>query len=217
MAITVAEIFERTRRLLLDEGGTRWPDAEMVDWYNEGLLDMVTRRPSLLASIDTLACVPGTLQSVPVGRIAIIDLGQNLGSAAKPRNGGIPRSMTKDALDRMYPDWQYASTGSMVKVVVGDPNHPNQFWVFPPQPAINPGRLTITFSKRPGVVLVADIATTNFEMNDEYAPVAIEYLLYRSELKDAENPSSGQRAAQHLQNYLGLLGVNTQQAQPQQG
>ena len=213
--ITVGDVLSRASRQLNDDSAVRWANAELVGWYNEGLLDMVTRRAELLPVLDTFALTSGTKQDIPSNRIAIIDIGQNLGPAAKPRNGVVPKVHDKDLFDQAYPEWQYASTANIVQVVIKHQKMADSFWVFPPQPSLNPGRLSIMFSKRPGVVLLANIATEVFECDDEYIPIAVEYLLYRAFGKDAENPASGQRSAQHLQNYLGLLGAGA--PQPQQG
>jgi hypothetical protein len=210
--LLVSEIFERTGRILLDEGGVRWGSAELLDWYNEGLLDMVTRRPGLLPSVDDVVLVAGTQQVLTTDRLAIIDVGQNIGSVAKPRNGQVPNITPKDTMDRLIPDWQYQSSSVMVITVVTHQQTPRIFWVYPPQPTVNPGRLRMIQSKRPTVVSATSAA---FEPDDQYMPIMIEYLLYRAFSKDAENPSSGQRSAQHLQNYLGLLGAGA--PQPQQG
>lgn len=210
--LTVAEIFERTRRILLDEGGTRWPEAELLDWYNEGLLDAITRRASLLPSVDTFTCVAGSLQSVPADRIAIISIGRNLGPAATPKSGPVPVTVDKAVMDRLHPSWQADPPKATVNAVVGQPAIPRTFYVSPPQPAANQGRLEITFSKRPTVVTNT---SSTFEPDDEYMPIIIEYLLWRGMSKDSENPQLLQLANQHLQNYLGLLGAGAPQPQQQ--
>lgn len=210
--ILVSEIFERTGRLLHDEGATRWTAAEMLDWYNEGLLDAVTRRPALLPSVDTFVCVAGCLQVVPADRISIISVGRNLGPAAAPKSGPIPLTMDKTAMDRLHPTWMSDPPKHTVAVVIGQPGLTHQFYTYPQQPSTSQGRLEITFSKRPTVVT---LTTAAFEPADEYMPIIIEYLLWRAMSKDGENPQLTTLAAQHLQNYLGLLGAGA--PQPQQG
>lgn len=208
--ILVSEIFERTCRILLDESGVRWTSAELLDWYNEGMTDMVTRRPGLLPSVDDVVLAPGTQQELAADRLAIIDVGQNIGSAANPRNGCIPNIIPKDTMDRLMPDWQYQTTAVMVSAVVTQQQIPRLFWVYPPQPIVNPGRLRMIQSKRPVAVSETSAA---FELDDQYTPILVEYLLYRAFAKDGENPNMTARSAQHLQNYLGLLGVGQKQEQ----
>lgn len=212
MSLTVDEIFERTRRVLLDEDGVRWADAELLDWYNEGLLDAVTRRPGLLvAAPETFSCVAGTIQSIPANRIALVSAGRNLGPSATPINGPVPTVTNKELVDKLIPDWQSDATSAVITMIIGSQSVPYSFWVYPPQPASNQGRLEMIFSTRPTVVTST---ATAFELHDEHAPILVEYLLYRSWLKDSESQVSAQRSASHLTNYLGLLGAN-QQPQPQ--
>lgn len=213
--LKVSDILTRAGRLLADEGATRWTNAVMVDWYNEGLLDMVTRQGSILVSVDTFTMVAGSQQAVASDRIAILDIGQNLGPVAKPRNGEVPPVYDKETMDAAYPGWQSSSPGSLIKAVVRNPVSPKIFYVFPPQPTTNPGRLSIIFSKRPSVVSVNSISSTTFQPDDEYEPIMIEYLLHRGCLADSDNPAMAGRASSHLQAYLGMLGAGAPQPQPQ--
>jgi len=202
--ILVSEIFERSGRILNDEGATRWTSAELLDWYNEGLLDAVTRRPALLPSVDTFACVAGIKQDVPADRLAIITVGRNLGPAAAPKSGPVPTVMDRSLMDRVHPTWASDPAKATVQTVLGTPATPRIFYTYPPQPAANQGRLEITFSKRP-VVVSATIAA--LEIDDQYEPILLAYLLYRAMSKDSEHPQLLALSNQHLQNYLGILGV----------
>ena len=98
--ITVGDVLSRASRQLNDDSAVRWTNAELVGWYNEGLLDMVTRRAELLPVLDTFVLASGTKQDIPSNRIAIIDIGQNLGPVAKPRNGVVPKVHDKDLFDQ---------------------------------------------------------------------------------------------------------------------
>lgn len=210
--ILVSEIFERVGRVLQDEGVTRWTSAELLDWYNEGLLDAVARRPSLLLSVDTFACVAGVQQAVPADRIALVSVWRNLGPAATPKSGPVPTVMDRAVIDRLHPSWGSDPPKATVQSVLGQAATPKIFYTYPPQPASNQGRLEITFSKKPAVVTAP---TSALEIDDEYEPLIVAYLLYRAMSKDGENPQLLQLSNQYLQNYLGMLGAGQQQ--PQQG
>lgn len=207
----VSDVFERASRLLNDVGAVRWTPADLLAWYNEGVLDAVTRRPTLLTAIDQFVCVAGTIQSVPSNRIALVEAGRNLGPAAAPVSGPVPTLMTKDVIDRLVPSWQADAAAATVTAVITSPLAQRMFWVYPPQPSVNPGRLELMFSKRPTTV-VSDSET--IEIQDEHAPIIIAYLLYRAMSVDAENPAMGQLATQQLQAYLGMLGVGQPAPQP---
>lgn len=198
MSITVAEIFERTSTILQDVDAARWTEPELLDWYNEGLLDMVTRRPGLLVSVGELfTCVAGTVQAVPANRIRLIDVGRCLAT------GGVPQVMNKNLFDRLHPAWQSDTATAVVTVVATVDSIVDKFFVYPPQPSSGQAQLELTFSKRPVVVSDKD---TGYELPDESAPIMIEYLLSRCFKKDADSPNAARLASQYLNNYLGMLG-----------
>lgn len=218
MSITVAAIFARVNGILQDEDAVRWPVRELVEWYNEGILDMVTRRPDIKYVIDEVLLAAGCEQVVPDNRVAVIDVDRNLGPASAPVNGPIPKLLAKDLMDRLIPGWGYADNSATVEIVVVSPKMPSHYWIYPPQPVAAPGRLKMAMSVRPTNVseaeVIDDASPSMFCYDDKFGPIIAEYLLYRCFLKDSESPVALQRSAKHESTYLGLLGAG--QSRPQQ-
>lgn len=201
--ILVSDIILKAGRVLSDETGIAWKNAEMLDWYNEAILDLVVKKPETLAIVETFECAAGTQQTVPANRLAIVAMGRNMGPALSPKNGNIPVTLSKEIMDRLCPTWQGDSAKAVISAVMPSKT-PRLFYVSPPQPAINPGRLEVTFSVKPTFV-TADTAAT--ELEDLFMPAIVEYMLYRATSKDTENPQARQYSTSHLQAYMSMLGA----------
>jgi hypothetical protein len=78
-----------------------------------------------------------------------------------------------------------------------DDRDPKHFYVYPPQPAANPGYVEIIYSSAPS----AASADGNISIDDVYANALLDYILYRAYSKDADYAANNQRALGHFQAF----------------
>ena len=199
--ITGQQIVDRARRILQDttSGGTRWLDAEMLDWINDAQREIVLLKPNSFSSVEDLALVAGTKQTLPAEGLLLLTVVRNV-------NGKAVRRVDRNILDSENPDWHTATPGNTVEHYIFDEDAPDTFWVYPPQSG-TPGDVEVIFSKAP-----TDLASlvSVITLNDIYMNVILDYVLYRAYSKDTDYAGNVQRASNHYNGFNNSLGVKTQ-------
>jgi hypothetical protein len=199
--ITGQAIVDRARRILQDTtaGGTRWLDAEVLDWINDAQREIVLLKPNSYSSVEELTLVQGTKQTLPAEGLLLLTVVRNVGDKAV-------RRVDRNILDSENPDWHMSVASALVEHYIFDEDAPETFWVYPPQP-VSPGSVEVIFSKAPGdLATLASVLT----LNDIYMNVVLDYLLYRAYSKDTDYAGNQQRAANHYNGFNNSLGVKSQ-------
>lgn len=115
------------------------------------------------------------------------------------------RRVDRDILDSENPDWHTASQTSVVEHYVFDEDAPTTFWVYPP----NSGgtQVETILSKAP-----EDLPSlgSDLVLNDVYANVVLDFVLYRAYSKDTDYAGNLQRANTHYTAFNASLGVRVQ-------
>lgn len=200
MAITGDQIADRARRILQDttSGGTRWLDNELLDWINDAQREIVLLKPNAHSTVQDISLIAGTKQELPSGGLFLLSVVRNTG-------GRAVRRVDRDILDSENPDWHTASTSSTVEHYVFDEDAPTTFWVYPP----NAGgeQVEVIFSQSP-----VDLGTlpSALALNDVYANVILDFVLYRAYSKDTDYAGNLQRANTHYTAFNASLGVRVQ-------
>lgn len=199
--ITGQKIVDRARRLLQDQatGGTRWLDAEVLDWINDAQREIVLLKPNAKSVTANLTLVQGTKQGLPSAGIQLLSIVRNVSGPAILR---VDRSV----LDSENRNWHTDTADDTVLHYVFDEDAPTTFYVYPPQPA-SPGAIEIVYAGSP--TDLANLAAT-IDLNDIYANPILDYLLYRSYSKDTEYAGNAERAANHYAAFQGSLGLKVQ-------
>ena len=199
--ITGQEIVDRARRILQDttSGGTRWRDAELLDWINDAQREIVLLKPNSYSSVEDHTLVQGTKQDLPATGLLLLTVVRNTG-------GRAVRRVDRNILDSENPDWHNATESNTVEHYVFDEDSPTTFWVYPPQTA-TPGQVEIIYSRAPAEL--ASLANV-ISLNDIYANVILDYILYRAYSKDTDYAGNQQRAANHYNGFNNSLGVKSQ-------
>lgn len=188
MTVSVASLIARAAYLAHDVDNVKWPQTEMVDYFNEGQLLLVEGHPDACTKTATLALVAGAKQSNPADCIEIIDMRQNAGGAAIT-------PCDRSALDRFNPNWMTTQVGTTVIHYMDDPQ-PDTFYVYPA--LIGTGSVVLTYVATPAIVVYGG----NMAVRDIYADRLVNYLLYRMYSKDFEG-GDAQRAAAYLALFKG--------------
>jgi hypothetical protein len=208
MAVTkVTDLIRRAQTALQDATGVRWPVLELQDALNDAYRELVLARPDLNALTGTVACVAGTRQTITTAyphALRVIDI---------PRNaGGRRRAVTyveRRTLDEQRPFWHGDSASTSIQSWAWDARQPRDFFVYPA--AVAGTTLEVVYSQVPAPhtlsdIQLADPATTEtIRVLDSFANAALDFMLYRAFVKDAEYPGNAQRALAHYQAFQAAL------------
>lgn len=198
MATPVATLLGRAATLLQDPTNKRWTQTELLDWLNEAHTATVQLKPNAYVRLVTHQLVAGTLQTMPLDNVQLLDVLYNVDADDAP--GRTIRVCTRNILDTMMPNWHAGRTSSTVVHYIYTPLDPNRFFVYPRQPADAPGRVALQY----GAIPPACTAGGNIQLGDKYAPCLLDYMLYRAWSKDAEY-ADGTLAAKYFAQFSNYL------------
>lgn len=182
MTVTVQNIIDRAARIANDVGKVTWPQAEWLDWFNEGVAELITLHTDAHTETVELTLVAGAKQTAPAGSVEILDVRQVDG-------GNAVTLVDRNVLDRFAPDWMVRPVSSTVKHWLKD-QHPNAFYVYPAQGSA-PATLVVTHASIPQ----ASLATDAIPVREIYAANMTNYLLYRAYSKDSESGNADRAMA----------------------
>ena len=202
--ITSNEILMRVNKLLNDPGYTRWPKDELLNYLNDAQRAIVLRRPdSYTVDIDDFACVKGVKQALPADALKLIDIPRNaMGKAIRgPYN--------RQVLDDNYDEWYAGNTAQKVELYIYDERNPKTFYVYPG--VVAGVELTLVYSKAPPAIdVAANDSGEVIALDDVYVNAIIEWILYRSYMKDAEYAANPNKSQMHMNAFKSQLGEKSQ-------
>lgn len=214
MAVTTVGTVIRNAKLVLQEvtaAGTRWTNEELLGWLNEAYQAIVQIKPDASAINTTLVLVVGTRQEIPSDGMRLIDVVRNTATASQKM--GIMVT-TRRSLDTTRRSWHGDEPSIDIEQYMFDDQDPTRFYVYPP--ADKGAEVELIYSSTPSphdVSLGLDgLKDENIRLNDSYAPVITDYILYRAYSKDAEHAANLNRAQMHMQAYMGSLGQKAEVA-----
>lgn len=195
---TIREVIGRCNSQLADELKLRYPDPELLDYYNDALRAMITVRADVGANFETLTCTASSLQTLPEGAIRLLDI-------TRVSGGRAITPIPKEVLDNYDPDW-HLRTG-MPQRYCYDEQIPRQFYLCPaPATGIE---VEAKIARIPEAVKVDGI-DINVQVDELYINAIIAWILFRAFSKDVEGGNNAQIAAQHLQIFNDQMGLKTQ-------
>jgi len=195
MSVSVLDVLTRARLQLMDDTGIRWTDDELVAYVNDAQREIVLYKPDAVTRNENLALVLGTKQSLPAESIRLLTVVRNNSSTNKRSIRPVPR----ETLDRFKPDWHGETAVAEVQHFIFDDTDQKHFYVYPPNNG--DGEVEILYTKHPDTVTASD----NLEVADGYANTILDYVLYRAFSKDADIPSSSQRANVYYQGFMNSI------------
>jgi hypothetical protein len=204
MATPALAVIQRASTLLQDTTNIRWPQAELLDWLNDGQREVVLFKPNAYSRNATVALVAGTKQSLPADALALTEVVRNMGTNGTTPGAAI-RLVNREILDAQVPNWHIAPASATVKHYVFNPLDPKTFYVYPPQPATGQGRVEIIYPAIPANITLAD----NILLDDIYVTVLVNYIMHRAYSKDTEYAANAQLASAYYQAFTAMLGSKT--------
>lgn len=196
MAVTAQQLIDRARLTLADPNATRWTDAELIKYINDGQREVVLYKPDASSANTDVELVAGSKQTMPSDSVRLVAVVRNTHSQYKRAVRAVPR----ETLDRFRPNWHSDRETTEVQHFIFDENDQNVFYVFPPNDG--EGQVEVVYTKTPTDV---STGTDTLGVTDAYANAVLDYTLYRAFSKDADIPSSAQRANGHYQALMNAI------------
>lgn len=192
--MTPAQIIASARYTLNDTmTDYRQSDDELLGYINDGLKEAVILRPELFATIGDYNCIAdqceqGILFADAVALMEVLCI--HGGSALLP--------FDLMAMNAFNPGWRTDTAGPATQWTKFA-NDPLKFYVYPKAPANQV--LDVRYVRNPTTVALGD---SIIDLPVVYQPALVDYVVYRSEMKDSEHVLS-QRAQAHQQAFVAKL------------
>jgi hypothetical protein len=207
MATTkVVDILGRASIILQDSTNVRFPNDELLKFFNDAQKEVVLHRPDAnMQNVNDFTCVAGSKQTIPTTGLRLVDVVRNVGGRAITQ-------VDRKILDETLPNWHETTADGTRKIehFIFDPADPKHFYVYPK--ATTAFQLEIVFSAAPSDISISNFNTdtTTISVDDVYANSLLDYILYRAYQKDSEFAGNAQRSMMHYQGFTNALGVKTQ-------
>lgn len=184
--------------------GTRWPEAEILGYINDGQREVCVYAPRACTKTARPLAEPGTRQTAQglglADLVRVVNVPRNFNAA-----GNAPgRAITVQNIswiNEHRPNWHADSAADAVNFFF-DPDDPKGFYVWPP--ANGSTRLEVIYHATP-----QDLGSmgTPIVLDDIYANALTHYVLFRAFSKNAAFVKNPALSAQQYQMFLQSLGV----------
>jgi len=199
--ITAQGIIDKVRIILQDPDAVRWDDDELLGWLNDAQREIVLLKPdaSSIAEDLPLTDVGQTRFKINDSGISLIDVVRN---STTPKRA--IRQINREILDAQKPEWHTSNESSSIQYFMFDDRNPRSFLVYPPSDGT--AEVEVVYSKSPNTITITEV----IDLDDIYANVIADYILYRAYSKDAEYAANGQRAMAAYTSFAQSLGLKSQ-------
>jgi len=200
----VVDIIGRASIILQDTSNVRYPNTELLKFFNDGQREVVLHRPDAKTVNAGFTCVAGSKQSLPSTGLRLVDIVRNV-------NGRAVTQIDRKILDETLPDWhnQVADVTKKIEHFIYDSADPKSFYVYPQ--ALSTTDLEIVYSTSPADVVVSNFSTSTdvISVDDIYSNCLLDFILYRSYQKDSEYAGNSERSMMHYSAFANSLGIKT--------
>ena len=203
MTIKVVDILSRASVLLQDTAATRFTNANLLKFFNDGQREVVVHRPDALVSNGTLACANGSKQTIPSGGHRLVNVHRNT-------NGRAVTQVERKMLDENLPTWHdETASNNGIEHFIYDSTDPKNFYVYP-KAVSGTHSLEIVYSVIPSDISISNFATdtTIVGIDPGYANCLLDYVLYRAYQIDSDEGNIS-RAQMHYGAFAQSLGMKT--------
>ena len=91
MAVTAAHILDRAKLQLADPNLTRWSQAELIKYINDGQREVVLYKPDASSANTNVTLVAGSKQAMPSDSIRLVSVVRNTSSNSSRAVRPVPR------------------------------------------------------------------------------------------------------------------------------
>jgi len=213
--LTAANILSRVNNILQNTGGVRWSSSEQLEYLSDGQREIANFRPDATATHSNIQLVAGTEQSIPADGLRLISINRNMsGTAANATGARAISKVNLDVINSEEPSWHdstvtgKAAHGTVVKHYMFDQRDPRKFFVYPG--VSGNAYAEVVYSKNPTALTST---SDTIQVDDIYVNALINFVLYRSFLKESEFAANFERAGAHYQIFTQNLGIGAQLSQ----
>lgn len=201
MTTTAQTILDKVARELHDISGLRWTRAELLAWLNDGLRQIVLQQPTATNTVSAVKLSSGTRQTLPTGGWLLLNVVRNMGTdGATP--GRAVRVVSRELMNAFNPDWHTDTATAAARNFIYDLADQTKFFVYPPNDGT--GYVEINYSSQPSD-LTAESQT--IPMFDIYQQALMDYIMYRTCMKNVDYAQGAQLAAGYLATFNAGLGA----------
>ena len=201
--ITATSIISKAQVLAQDTTAIRWPVVEWLGWLNDAQREIAIARPNSFTKIASVPMVVGTKQAIPSDGIMFLEYIRAMG-AGGTTPGITARKVDRRLLDSQVPAWHTVTATAAPQHYVFDQMAPKSFYVYPP--STGSVQAEILYSASPTDVVAVG---NTISVDDIYATVLLDYLLYRAYSKDSEFVGNAERALVYRKAFDSALGLKT--------
>ena len=198
--VTVQNLIDQVRAILQDQDAIRWSDTEFLGWTASAYREIVRHRPDANSVTVNISTVADSRQMIPADGAYLISVVRNEGGSKR-----AVRPIERHVLDSQNPDWHTVNgttSTQSAKYYVYEKDSPKVFYLYP-APAAGVS-VSIQYARIP----TAHAATNEvISLDDTYAGLIVDYLLYRAYSKDA-SVGDANLAANYGTMFYQQLGVN---------
>jgi hypothetical protein len=196
--ITVSSVLARCAVLLQDPTNIRWPQAELLDWLNDGQREIALYKPNAFVKNQSKQLSAGTKQALPADGVSLIDVVRNMGTNGTTPGNAI-RAVAREILDSQTPGWHASTAAAAAKHFVYSVLDPKNFYVYPPNDGT--GHVEIIYVAAPADATLLSVIT----LDDIFVTALVNYVMYRAYSKDAEFAANATAAQAYYQAFQGNL------------
>jgi hypothetical protein len=198
--ITAGTIVGQAATQLTDVGNIRWTAAELLQWLNAGLRQIVTMQPNATSKLSLVTLVAGTRQTIPSDGWMLLRIHRNMGTTGTVPGRAI-RVASREILDAFNPYWHTDTPSLEVKNFIYDIEDQAAFYVYPPN--VGGQQIELNYSQQP-TDLTSGQAIPIF---DVFASALLDYVMYRACSKDAEYAPGLELAKMYLSTFEAAIAV----------
>lgn len=203
--LTAQAVIGKVQIILQDTTGIRWPDStELLGWLNDGQREVLVYKPNAYVVNKSVQLTAGTKQPLPADGIQLVDVVRNMGANGSTPGNAIRIAM-REILDAQAPDWHSMTGSAVIKHYMYSLLDPKNYYVYPPSSGTS--QVEIVYSGVPANVTTLAAAIS---LDDIYANVLVDYILYRAYSKDSDYAANPARAGAHQGAYVAALTGKTQ-------
>jgi hypothetical protein len=200
--ITGKQIIDKAAIQLLDNANTRWTRAEVLAWIDDAQRTIVLVQPNATSTTVAMKLVAGTRQQLPADGHLLLDIYRNMGNDGN-KPGRVVRVVSRELLDAHMPTWHSGAKNAVTQNYVYDVQDQLAFYVYPPADGNN--YVELNYSKVPAPLTDE---TDTLDVADVYAAIVLDYVLFRTNAKDAEYAAGLALANQYWTAFAAALGMN---------
>ncbi len=198
------DILNKASILLQDTTNVRWPQAELIGWLNDAMREITAVRPDQASKYVTIPLTAGTRQTLPTDAIELMRVVRNI-AADGVTPGMAIRKVPQELLDSQIPNWHSTTPSGVIRHFTYDGRDPHHFYVYPP--ADGTTKVEVLYNAPP---VKLNAYTDTIVVDDIFANIALDYVMFRAYSKDLEEAGNAQRAQMHQKMFTdGLAAKST--------